>query len=40
MKPKRKTQNFTNLGENMCHMTLNKHATFHGDRTIGGALNS
>ncbi len=22
----------------MCQMTLNKHAKFHGDRTIGGAI--
>ncbi len=22
----------------MCQMTLNSHAKFHGDRTIGGAI--
>ncbi len=26
------------VGENMFQMTLNKHAKFHGDRTIGGAI--
>ncbi len=33
-----KIQNFTKLGENMFQITLNKHAKFHGDRTIGGAI--
>ena len=33
-----KTQNFTKLGENICQMTLNKHAKFHGNQTIGGAI--
>ena len=33
-----KTQNFTKLGENMWQMTLNKHAKFHGNQTIGGAI--
>ncbi len=33
-----KIQNFTKLGENMFQMTLNKHESFHGDRTIGGAI--
>ncbi len=32
IKPGRKIQNFTKLGENMFQMTLNKHAKFHGDR--------
>ncbi len=35
-----KTWNFTKVGENMCQMTLNSHAKFQGDRTIGGAYNS
>ncbi len=26
------------VGENMFQMTLNKHAKFHGDRTIGSAI--
>ncbi len=26
------------VGENMCQMTLNSHAKFQGDRTIGGAI--
>ncbi len=26
------------VGENMCHINLNKHEKFHGDRTIGGAI--
>ncbi len=26
------------VGENMCQMTLNSHAKFHGDRNIGGAI--
>ncbi len=26
------------VGENMCHINLNCHAKFHGDRTIGGAI--
>ncbi len=26
------------VGENMCLITLNSHATFHGDRTIGSAI--
>ncbi len=26
------------VGENMCQITLNSHAKFHGDRTIGGAI--
>ncbi len=26
------------VGENMFQMTLNKHAKFHGDQTIGGAI--
>ncbi len=26
------------LGENMFQMTVNKHAKFHGDRTIGGSI--
>ncbi len=26
------------VGENMCHINLNRHAQFHGDRTIGGAI--
>ncbi len=26
------------VGENMCHINLNSHAKFHGDRTIGGAI--
>ena len=33
-----KTQNFTKLGENISQMTLKKHAKFHGDRTIAGAI--
>ncbi len=38
IKPETKIQNFTKLGENMFQMTLNKHAKFHGDRTIGDAI--
>ncbi len=26
------------VGENMCHINLNSHAKFHGDRNIGGAI--
>ncbi len=26
------------VGENMCQITLNSHAKFHGDQTIGGAI--
>ncbi len=26
------------VGENMCHINLNSHAKFHGDRTVGGAI--
>ncbi len=26
------------VGENMCLITLNSHAKFHGDRTIGSAI--
>ncbi len=26
------------VGENMCQITLNSHAKFQGDRTIGGAI--
>ncbi len=26
------------VGENMCHINLNSHAKFYGDRTIGGAI--
>ncbi len=26
------------VGENMFQMTLNRHAKFHGHRTIGGAI--
>ncbi len=33
-----KNLKLTKVGENMCQMTLNKHAKFHGDRTIGGAI--
>ena len=33
-----KTQNFTKIGQPMCHNIINKHAKFYGDRTIGGAI--
>ncbi len=26
------------VGENMCHINLNSHAKFCGDRTIGGTI--
>ncbi len=26
------------VGENMCQITLNSHAKFHGDRIIGGTI--
>ncbi len=38
MKPKRNLKNVTKHGENMCQTTLNKHAKFHGDGTIGGSI--
>ncbi len=37
LKPERKSKTLRK-GENMFQMTLNKHAKFHGDRTIGGAI--
>ncbi len=36
--PKLKTQNFMKLGDHMRQMILNKHATFYGNSTIGGAI--
>ena len=36
--PTKKSQNFTKVEEHMCHNMLKKHAKFHGDRTIGGAI--
>ena len=33
-----KTQNFTKMDEHMCQNMVRKHAEFHGDRTIGGAI--
>ncbi len=38
IKPERKSKTLRKLGENMFQMTLNKHAKFRGDRTIGGAI--
>ena len=33
-----KTQNFTKIGEHMCHNITNKLAKFYGDWTIVGAI--
>ncbi len=38
IKPERKSKTLRNWVKNMFQMTLNKHAKFHGDRTIGDAI--
>jgi len=37
-KCQRKSRNFTKIDEHMCQIMVRKHAKFHGNLTIGGAL--